>query len=165
MMCRSYNSSVNKSLKRTNGIFRFFSFFLNLFVRRNQIIDPESESIKSTVKEMKEATEKLKQIQLGVNKPMTLDSPTCAKELLKRRREVENCIEEQRLLCRALDEPLRPLSLDPLATELELSEFRQHLVRLKHVKHCRSLDINCLKERIIITCMELDVSYSRSVFE
>lgn len=87
-------------------------------------------------------------------------------ELFNRRREeVENCIEEQRLLCEALEEPLRPLSLDPLATELELSIFQEHLTNLKSEKRRRSKEIDCLKEEIEAICTELDVTVSESVNE
>lgn len=81
----------------------------------------------------------------------------------KRRDEIENCIDNQQLLCEAMNEPLRHLSLNPLPTESEMTAFQDYLIDLKSEKLKRENEINCLKQDICSMCDELDISLSESV--
>lgn len=86
------------------------------------------------------------------------------RELYKKRRdEIENCIDEQQLLCEALNEPLRHLSLNPLPSELEVASFEEYLIDLKSEKLKRENEIDCLKQEIGSMCDELDMPMSESV--
>lgn len=81
----------------------------------------------------------------------------------KRRDEIENCLDEQQLLCEALNEPLRHLSLNPLPSELEVAKFEEYLIDLKSEKLKRENEIDCLKREIGLMCDELDLPMSESV--
>lgn len=86
------------------------------------------------------------------------------RELYKKRRdEIENFLDEQQLLCEALNEPLRHLSLNPLPSESEVSAFEEYLIVLKSEKLKRENEINCLKQEIGSMCDELDMPLSESI--
>lgn len=107
--------------------------------------------------------ETLNQMRPKVIEQMTLSSPSAARELSKRRRRVEICIEKQRTLCELLDEPMRPLSVDPLATDSEIAAFLKHVGDLMNMAHSRAFQINFLKDEIESVCYELDEDISYSV--
>lgn len=112
---------------------------------------------------MEGKAETLNQMRPKVIEQMTLGSPSAARELSKRRRRVEICIEKQRTLCELLDEPMRPLSVDPLATDLEIAAFCKHVGDLMSMVSSRAFQINFLKYEIESVCYESDVDTSYSV--
>lgn len=81
----------------------------------------------------------------------------------KRQDEIKNLLAEQQLLCAALNEPLRHLSLDPMPSELEVAAFGEYLIDLRSEKLKRENEIDCLKQEIGFMCDELGLVLSESV--
>lgn len=83
----------------------------------------------------------------------------------RRKNEIEQCLEEQDRLCEELEEARQTLALSPLASEVEVSSFQEHLIDLKTLKLKRQNEIDCLKREIIDIGEELDVTMSQIVSE
>lgn len=84
---------------------------------------------------------------------------------IKRKLNVEKCLEQQRELCAALGQPERKLQLDPLPTESEVQDFELYLVDLKGEKLQRENDIGNLKKEIGSLCVELELTICESALK
>lgn len=85
------------------------------------------------------------------------------RELFKsRKQKIEECLQEQQILCAALHEDERTLQLDPLPTELEMQDFEMYLLDLKSEKLRRENEISKLKKEIGELCVELELTISES---
>lgn len=74
--------------------------------------------------------------------------------------QIEECIRSQQLLCEELDESIRPLSIDPLASDSEIYDFKNYLVDLKTEKARRLNEIECLRHEIHAICEEIGLDKS-----
>lgn len=66
--------------------------------------------------------------------------------------QIEECLREQQLLCNELNEELRDLATDPLATDSEIFEFQNYLLDLKNEKVRRTNEIERLQFEIQALC-------------
>lgn len=88
------------------------------------------------------------------------------RELYQRRKEeIENCLEQQEALCKEMEEPLRSLALNPLASEYEVATFQEYLIDLKSEKLRRRNEIENLRRNIEAICDEIEVPMNNSIDE
>lgn len=78
----------------------------------------------------------------------------------KKKNIIDECLLEQKVICEELGEEPKELTTDPLATEMEISEFRTYLVDLQHEKLRRVHEIGSLQQQIEELCNEMEVSVS-----
>lgn len=83
----------------------------------------------------------------------------------EKKRIIDECLAEQINLCNQLNEDLRGLSTDPLASETDVEEFKSYLLDLKSEKLHRVNEIEFLKRKINDLCDEMDLMVSESVHE
>lgn len=83
----------------------------------------------------------------------------------EKKRIIDECLAEQINLCNQLNEDLRGLSTDPLASETDVEEFKSYLLDLKSEKLHRVNEIEFLKRKINDLCDEMDLMISESVHE
>lgn len=83
----------------------------------------------------------------------------------EKKRIIDECLAEQINLCNQLNEELRGLSTDPLASETDVEEFKSYLLDLKSEKLHRVNEIEFLKRKINDLCDEMDLMISESVHE
>lgn len=83
----------------------------------------------------------------------------------EKKRIIDECLAEQINLCNQLNEELRGLSTDPLASETDVEEFKSYLLDLKSEKLHRVNEIEFLKRKINDLCDEMDLMVSESVHE
>lgn len=80
----------------------------------------------------------------------------------KKRNVIDECLLEQKTLCEELGEEPRELTTDPLATEVEISEFKAYLTDLQHEKLRRVHEIGCHQQQIEDLCNEMEVTVSET---
>lgn len=69
--------------------------------------------------------------------------------------QIEECLRTQQLLCEELNENMRQLSTDPLASDSEIYDFENYLLDLKTEKARRLNEIECLRHEIRALCEEI----------
>lgn len=69
--------------------------------------------------------------------------------------QIEECLKTQQELCEELNENLRELSTDPLASDSEIYDFENYLVNLKSEKARRHNEIEGLTHEIQVLCEEM----------
>lgn len=69
--------------------------------------------------------------------------------------QIEECLRTQQLLCEELNENMRQLSTDPLASDSEIYDFKNYLLDLKTEKARRLNEIECLCHGIRALCEEI----------
>lgn len=74
--------------------------------------------------------------------------------------QIEECMRTQQLLCEELNESLRELSVDPLASDSEIYSFEKYLLDLKSEKARRLNEIECLQHEIQALCEEMGMEMS-----
>lgn len=148
---------VSAAAKNCNSPFFHFFFKTELLVEANNLKKALNVDFKicSNANNELPLSDYLKQLDIDLVEMRELYQ--------KRRDEIENCLDEQQLLCEALNEPLRHLSLNPLPSELEVAKFEEYLIDLKSEKLKRENEIDCLKREIGLMCDELDLPMSESV--
>ncbi|XP_031632190.1 protein regulator of cytokinesis 1-like isoform X2 [Contarinia nasturtii] len=73
---------------------------------------------------------------------------------------IENFMKTQHQLCLELNENIRELSVDPLASDSEIHEVENYLIELKSEKTRRLNEIECLQNEIHTLCNELGTDIS-----
>lgn len=74
--------------------------------------------------------------------------------------QIEKCLEVQKELCEELNEGLRELPIDPLASDSEIYDFENYLLDLKREKARRQNEIECLQHEIHAICEEMGLDSS-----
>lgn len=70
---------------------------------------------------------------------------------------IDNHLKTQHQLCIELNEDIRELSVDPLASDAEMYDFENYLIELKSEKTRRLNEIECLQNEIHALCNELGI--------
>lgn len=74
--------------------------------------------------------------------------------------QIKKCLESQQVLCDELNENLRTLSTDPLASDSEIYDFENYLIDLESEKASRLSKIECLQHEINALCKEIGIEIS-----
>lgn len=75
----------------------------------------------------------------------------------KKRNIIDECLLEQKVVCEELGEEPRELSTDPLATEIQISDFKTYLGDLHREKMHRINEIGSLQQMIEDLCNEMEI--------
>lgn len=75
----------------------------------------------------------------------------------KKRNIIDECLLEQKVVCEELGEEPRELSTDPLATEIQISDFKTYLGDLNREKMHRINEIGSLQQMIEDLCNEMEI--------
>lgn len=74
--------------------------------------------------------------------------------------QIDECLNKQKLLCEELNEGLRELPVDPLASDSDIYNFEQYLLDLESEKARRNNEIECLQLEIQALCEEMGMEVS-----
>ena len=69
--------------------------------------------------------------------------------------QIDECLKTQQRLCEELNENLRVLSVEPLASDSEIYDFEKYLLDLKSERARRLNEIECLQHEIQALCEEM----------
>ncbi|KAL9885051.1 protein regulator of cytokinesis 1-like [Glossina fuscipes fuscipes] len=136
----SCKENLNKLLEHAS---HFYQELVEQSLTRRSCIEKE-------INELKREAEDIKRLlKVEVNVPHRISDTTplmviqyeldrsledLRQQLLERRAQISQLLEEQALLCDELGEPERPLLSDPLPTPSEIEDFRRHVENLHNEK-------------------------------